>query len=362
MNRPDIYGPMNIRTLVSLLGNGQLAPLLSTTKAVRTYYRLTFLAAGLSTGFLKKLAHGPVPLDALAVDLGVNSAMRDGLEAWLKFGVVVRELRSGPEGYALRGKLSRKLVVPTNDAIAAFVEEVALLDNFLITQTPGRLLRNRPFTLADQDGRLVARSSRLAEPFICEMLDAVIPKRGPIKLLEIGCGAAAYVRYAIARNPELTALGLELQPAVAALALENISKWNLGKRVTVEVGDIQHRSPKSVFDVATLHQNIYYFPVERRVSVLRHVRGFLKPGGRLVLTTFCQGRGMGAGLLNLWGAMTEGCGRLPTKAEMEAQLQEAGFIEVTARSLIPGEGFYGFIGATHGTEGVEFHMSSPSDK
>jgi SAM-dependent methyltransferase len=342
---------MNIRTLVSLMGNGQLPLLLSTTKAVRTYYRLAFLAAALSTGFLKKLARGPVPLEALAVDLGVDSSRREGLEAWLNFGVAVGELQSGSKGYALRGKLSRKLVVAKNDAIAAFVEEVALLDNFLITQTPDRLRRNRPFTLADQDGRLVARSSRLAEPFICEMLDAVIPQRGPVKLLEIGCGAAAYIRYATARNPELTALGLELQPAVAALALENISKWNLDTRATVEVGDIQQRNPEPVYDLATLHQNIYYFPVERRVSVLRHVRRFLKPEGRLLLTTPCPGPGIWAGLLDLWGTMTEGCGRLPTAAEMEAQLKEAGFSEVNGRSLVPGESFYGFIGVAASAEG-----------
>lgn len=81
-------------------------------------------------------------------------------------------------------------------------------------------------------------------------------------------------------------------------------------------------------------------------GVLRHVRGFLKPGGRLLLTTWCQGGGMGASLLNLWGAMTEGCGRLPTVAEMEAQLKQAGFLDATRRNLIPGETFCAFIGTT----------------
>ncbi|MBI3192331.1 MAG: methyltransferase domain-containing protein [Pedosphaera parvula] len=270
--------------------------------------------------------------------------MRNGLEAWLQMGVALGELRSGPAGYSLRGRLARQLIDPANDAVAAWVEEMALLDNFLITQAPNRLRTAKRFTLADQDARLIARSSRLAEPFLCEVLDALIPRGGAFKLFEIGCGSAAYIRHAAARNPELTALGLELQPAAATLATENITQWNLAGRVTIEVGDVMLRSPEPVFHLATLHQNIYYFPVERRVSLLRHVRGFLRPGGQLFLTTWCPGRGLGAPLLDLWAGLTEGRGRLPTVAEMASQLEAAEFSEVRHRSLIPGESFYSFVG------------------
>lgn len=76
------------------------------------------------------------------------------------------------------------------------------------------------------------------------------------------------------------------------------------------------------------------------------MRAFLKPGGPLLLTAVCRGRGAGADILNLWGAMTAGCGRLPTPAEMVAQMKEAGFAAVQRRRLIPGESFYSFVGAT----------------
>ena len=246
------------------------------------------------------------------------------------------KLRAGAEGYRLRGKLSRKLANPANEAAAAFIEETAILDTTFITQTPDRLRRDRPFTRAEWDGRLVARASRVAEPFICEAVDAVIPARGPARLFEVGCGATAYLRHAAARNPELTALGLELQGDVAALAAETIARWNLTTRVVIEVGDVRERNPEPVFDVATVHQNIYYFPVEKRVEVLRHVRSSLKPGGRLLLTTWCRGRGAGASLLNLWSTMSEGGGRLPTPSEMTRQLAEAGLSGVARWSLIPG--------------------------
>jgi SAM-dependent methyltransferase len=335
---------MKLRTLVSLVRDGRLVVLLAMTRAVRPYHRLAFLAAGASSGLFAKLASRPLPLDRLAEELRVDPSMRDGLEAWLGLGVTLGVLRCGPQGYGLRGRLAKNLARPERDAAAAFVEEVARLHNHLIIETPARLREKRRFTLADQVGYLVARSSRLAEPFICEAVDEVLPVRGPVRLLEIGCGSAAYIRYAAARNPELTALGLELQSDAAALARDNVARWNLADRVTIEVGDVLQRAPETVFDVATLHQNIYYFPMGARVAALRHVRAFLKPGGRLLLTTVCLGRGAAVDVLNLWGAMTEGCGRLPTPAEMVAQMEAAGFTAVTKKSLIPSDSFYAFVG------------------
>jgi len=47
--------------------------------------------------------------------------------------------------------------------------------------------------------------------------------------------------------------------------------------------------------------------------------------------------------LNLWGAATAGAGRLPAVDEMTAQLMDAGFDDVRAIRLIPGDGFYAFV-------------------
>ena len=341
---------MTFRAFLSLLRGGQIRVLGSLSKAARDYHRVAFLAAGLTSGLLRRLAVGPVALDALATDPQIDPGMHDGLKAWLQAGVALGELGLQPDGYVVRGKLARALTDPNNDAAAAFVEELAYLHNTLITQSPERLRADHPFTLADQNARMIARSSRLVEPFIYEALAGVVPKHGPVRLLEIGCGAAAYIRSAALRNPELTAVGVELQAEAAALATENIARWNLGARVSIEAGDIRRRKPDASFDVATLHQNIYYFPVAERTGLLCHVRSFLKTGGRLLLTTVCQGRGSTAAVLDLWGAMTAGCGRLPEPTEMVAQMEKAAFAGVTARSLIPRESFYAFVGTNPSSE------------
>ena len=256
------------------------------------------------------------------------------------------ELRHDDGRYALRGWLARRLAQPQHDAAVALIEEAGTLHHALLLHGLSRLRAGNGFTLADQHGDLIARSSRLLEPFVYEAVDAVIPPTGAVRLLEIGCGSGTYIRRAVALNARLTAVGLELQPVVAEQARENLRAWGLAERVTVEVGDVRARSADPSFDVATLHNNIYYFPVAERPQLLAHVRGFLGPGGRLLITTACHGGRAEADMLNVWAALTDGCGRLPAAEELERQLRAAGYANVRSRRLIPGQAYYAFVAET----------------
>jgi len=190
---------MKFRTVFALVRSGQVTSLIWVALAARAHYRLAFIAGGLSSGLFQKLVSGPVPMERLASDLGLKSNMRDGLRAWLEFGVGLGELRSGPDGYTLRRRRTKKLLRQNNDAVAAILQEAAMLAGSFVTQGASRLgsanvSGQRQFTLADQNGPLTARTSRFSEPFICEVLEAVIPRYGTFSLFEIGCGAAAYIR------------------------------------------------------------------------------------------------------------------------------------------------------------------------
>jgi SAM-dependent methyltransferase len=336
---------MKLSTWFSLVRSGRLGLLLRLERMLKPMYRVSFLAAAVSQGVLRRLATGPVPLDRLAGELALESAASEALAAWLQVGVKLGELKCGPEGYELSGKMARQLAAEENDAIAALLEEAADLHHALLRETPGRLKEKRLFTLADQDGEVIARSSRIMELLVFAAIDAVVPPSGPLSLLEVGCGSGTYLRYAAQRNPELKALGVELQPQVAAAASRNLEEWNLAHRAVIEVGDIRSRAPEANFDLATLHNNIYYFPRESRAGVLAHLKGFLKPGGRLLLTTGCQGGSLIMSILDLWGAATQGCGPLPTPGEMTAQLRQAGFTTVKVTKLYPFDAYYAFTGA-----------------
>ena len=91
----------------------------------------------------------------------------------------------------------------------------------------------------------------MLEAFQAEAIERTFAKSGAARLLEIGCGSGVYLRYAAMRNPELTAVGVELQPAVAEMARTNLRSWGLEGRVKVETGDFRARTAGELFDIAT---------------------------------------------------------------------------------------------------------------
>jgi 4-hydroxy-2,2'-bipyrrole-5-carbaldehyde O-methyltransferase len=333
---------MKLTTLISMLRSGQLNQALALQKTITEFYRACFLAAALNEGLLQRMAPGPASLESLQQASG-SQLPAAKLAAWLEVGVALGELRHDSNGYTLRGRLARRLVQPDADPQRAILQEIVILHHNLLTETPARLRQGRLLELSDSDGELIARSSRLLEPLVCEAVDAAVPAMGPLSLLEVGCGSGIYIRHACRRNPQLTALGLELQPQVAEFARANLAAWGLAERVSIETGDIRGLSPAQPFDLLTLHNNIYYFPRDEWPALLLHLKHLLRPGGRLLLTTSCLGGSAPVMMLNLWGEMTAGCGPLPDPQALAALLRAAGFDRVQVKSLLPGQSFYMFL-------------------
>ncbi len=336
---------MRFKPILSLIRQGQLLPLFRLGRDVKYLYRLCYLASAGKNGVLAALSGHPMPFELLARDFCKDEDGRDALQAWLDLGVHLGELKLAKEGYAVCG-YSKKLVRPENDSLLAMIEEVVALHCPLILDTPGRLKQGEKWSLSDQDGEMIARSSRVLEPFQTEVIDHFFPASGPVRLLEVGCGSGIYMQYAAQKNPELSAVGVELQAEVAAMAQKNLETWDLSDRTVVVHGDIRDRKPEALFDIVTLYNNIYYFPVAERRALLAHLMAFLKPGGMLLLTTCCQDGSLTTDVMHLWGSATAGCGGLPVPGELKRQMEEAGFSGVRIRKLLPGESFYAFVGTT----------------
>ncbi len=298
------------------------------------FFRIVFISAGLESGVYSRLAKGHASLADLAEILGPKTD-KDKLEVWLRLGVKLGELGLNRRGYYLRGYFSKSVVRPKNDSVAALVIEIVHVYHGIVTKTPEMLARNQEFGEWTEYGELIARSSRTIEEGISPNLDDVIPKTGTFRMLEVGCGSGIYMKYACNRNPDLIAAGLELQEQVAGFAEKNIQDWGIHDRATVQAINVWDYKTEVLFDLVTLHNNIYYFPLESRIDLAGHLLNFLKPGGRLVITSGCQGGRASVEYMNLFCVMTKGYGPLPDPDQLEAQLISAGFESVDRRLVIP---------------------------
>jgi len=72
---------MPFKPFFRLLRDGRLSALLGAVAELRSFYKLTYLAAAGEAGLLNRLASGPATLDSLAVFYAAGG--REALEAWL---------------------------------------------------------------------------------------------------------------------------------------------------------------------------------------------------------------------------------------------------------------------------------------
>jgi len=333
---------MKLFRLIKLITSGQSFLMFRLLKMSNEFYRASFISAALSQGIYEKFIEGKSSFDKLSEKLNMPSN-REGLRAWLELGVSLGELKRIKDEYQIKGRLSRALLKSENDAYKAFLEEIVKYYYKYIINTPAVLKEHKWFSFDESTGELIARSSRITEPFIIEAVDAMIPPKGNFNLLEIGCGSGIYIQRVCTRNPDLRVVGLELQQKVADLARKNIKSWGLEGRVSIEHCDVRNYSTDQKFDFITLHQNIYYFPVADRENLLRHLIGYLKPGGQVLLTTACQGGSPSMQAANIWVSTTEGYGPLPYPDQLCQQLKDSGFKEVKKMRVVPFESFWAFV-------------------
>ena len=335
---------MNVAAMWKVIGSGRVGALRSLASVMGEYTRACCLVAAARAGVLARLAGGPQTLEQLGVAL--ESGALDEVRAWLDVGVALGELRRDARGYRLRGTLARALAEAKNDDLLAMLEELTDLHHRLVLETPARAKRGARFALADHASDVIARSSRLLEPFVEAAIARAVPAAGPVRVLEVGCGSGTYLRFMSERNPELRAVGLDLSAAVIEQARANLAAWGVADRVSVARCDLREHAPDAPYDLVTLHNNIYYFPTAERVAVLSRVRELLAPNGSVLLTTATPGGSPSGTVLNLWGAMTEGCGPLPEPRELLEQMGRAGFASCRAEDLMgPLDRFHAFYGA-----------------
>lgn len=336
---------MNLSTLRKLVFEKNILSFLRLSGQTQAIYRCAFATAAGSSGVLSMLSTQPRGAGEIAQRMQLGADKLSALEAWLECGVKAGELALRDGRYRLKGKLSRLLAQPRNGVSASLFEEVTRYHYDAILQAPRRMRHNDAYTLDDQDGALIAKSSQILEPFVEEAVDWAFAARAPRSVLEVGCGAGHYLRYMRQRDPQLAIAAIDYQASVVELARRNLADWGVARGIELSHADVFELDDSRRYDLVTLHNNIYYFSEDRRDALLKKVRSLLNPSGRLLLTTSCRGGSPAIAALHLWWSLSDVAGGLPDRQLLKARLLSSGFADVQVKQLLPGESYYGFLAA-----------------
>ena len=315
----------------------------SLMRDLRAVIRFHFLHSAIQCGLVAALRE-PATREALAGKLSV--VREDLLDGLLDMGLALGELRLR-HGMYHAGTLFQGMATESGDSLAACVEAFATYYASIYRGAPARLTGAPNGRYLEEIGPLVARFSRVSEPYVASFLRKALAGRKAARVLDVGCGSGGFLFQCAAINPAAMGVGLEKDPAVAEAARENLRLWGLEERFQVLTGDL--RQPPATlggpFDLALLVNALYYFPPEERMAVLQDFRQHLAPNGALVLVCSFQGKGRNvlAANLNLATCSMHGCWPLPDLDETQAQLRQAGFTRLRVARLMPSSTLFGIL-------------------
>src|SRR6266540_3827937 len=240
------------------------------------FVRIHFLAVATDLGLLEELRRRPATVDQLSDRLAIgNPAL---LDAFLRLGVALGELRCRAGRWSLRGRRGKALAVPGADTMRAMAQEAVHYDAAVYAGLAVHLRGAPPDDYLAAAGAVIARASRLVEPVLAPLLRSVVAERRPRRVLDVGCGTGVYlVHAATAGGPKLTGLGVDLDAGVVDLARRRLADARLAGRFDVRHADVRTAELEAAsFDLVLLFQNIYYFAEDQRPDLLRRHRG-LRP-------------------------------------------------------------------------------------
>ena len=183
----------------------------------------------------------------------------------------------------------------------------------------------KPGGVREEYGRLASkydrRWSRYVQKSVRETLQRTSAAAGE-RLLDVGCGTGTLLARLVAERPGVEAWGVDLSTGMLQVA-----RRKLPPRIPLLAADVQ-RLPlaTSSFSVVVSSSSLHYWP--RPALALREIARVLRPGGRLVLTDWCNDfvtiRAMDLALRVFDSAHQ----RAYTSEECERLLADAGFLDI----------------------------------
>jgi SAM-dependent methyltransferase len=335
---------MKLKTIFSILRSQNVFDLIRFMKDWRSLVRMHFLHAAIQSGLLDSLK-SPCSKKDLIQKLNVNRP--ELLDAILEVGLSLKELSIRNGMYRVKGKRSLFLMGSDGDVLSAFIEANVTYYNATYRHFADRLKGAPLADYLQEFGEVIARFSRMAEPYVRHFIGDILKGKAAVRMLDIGCGTGVYLRSAFEMNPNTSGIGIDVDENVVMQARENLNHWDINDQFKVVAGDI--RTPPSeisgLFDLITLNNIVYYFPVKERTNLFQSLRKLLSPDGAIAIISYFQseGKDLAAANLNIVTSSLLDCTPLPDLNEIKSHLSEAGLQRIQATKLIPKSAFFGVV-------------------
>ena len=79
---------------------------------------------------------------------------------------------------------------------------------------------------------------------LVEQLVSLNRDRGPVRILDLGCGSGAIIDSLLAELPEARGMGVDISPGAAAVTRENAQSLGVGDRLETVVSDLYEKVPR----------------------------------------------------------------------------------------------------------------------
>jgi cyclopropane fatty-acyl-phospholipid synthase-like methyltransferase len=191
-------------------------------------------------------------------------------------------------------------------------------------------------------GELIARLSRVMNPFVGGVVRTAVTERSARRVLDAGCGAGEQLATMLEAAPAARGTGVDVDPAAADLARATLRERGLADRSEVLVGDVRDLVAAGVVpgsvDLVLLANVVYYLPVEQRRDLFATLADRLSPGGALLVVTTALTDDEFSRHFDLLLRAQEGGGmELPDLDVLAGQLRDAGLRPGRPRRIAPGE-------------------------
>ncbi|SEG93547.1 Ubiquinone/menaquinone biosynthesis C-methylase UbiE [Actinacidiphila yanglinensis] len=317
----------------------------SLLETLQAFKRTSLLRAALDLGVFDALAGGPRDAAELARVLGVDArALRVFLGAAAATGLLA--VRDG--AFALPSG-AEDLLVSGRPGFAGHAVRINVSDwEWEVMRDLAATVRKGGTPLSPDateeafgyweefaaQGTFVTRAAAAA---VVEETRAWAAERGPLRVLDAGCGHALFGLEVLRAHPGATLTGLD-RPGVLAQARGHAERAGLTDRTSWIEGDLFSTPLGGPYDLVVVANMLPMFGPGPGTALLRRLAGVLAPGGRLVTAGFSVDGGApadehAAHMLSLLMLVSTPGGEAYSLADTRRMLSDAGLVETGARRV-----------------------------